>query len=481
MSLEFEIWPSAAVQRYASSAQAAARRGRTIDATDVRAVEQQARAEFPSWDASDVVSFVEHVLRTADLEVATAPSPPTAVQARRRGWDIITTWTPGANAVSYELQYRVSGAAWTGSRSVQGTRDVVRSAPRHRSRSMRVRTVGVAGVSEWVESNTISAAAVPHNSTTGRFRSSVEDADWSRPRHLLVLGSDFRAHYVVCDEDGVAEMIDVRTLRQLVATDGESELGTWRVVGEGPSESLELTFGSRVLRTDGPSCRATERETSISTSPDGVTSLRPFIALPVITDQDVPSSGAGLLRMLLTFPPQRIVGTRLFSGFQTAEYQLSDPSAAGATPVRGQWYSTVLDIFERGTRCQVNVGGREWAGSKIPESGLLVGTETYRGGSPVHVMGVTALVPRSIIEDFHGAFQLNGTVNNPPPVLGTSKPFWALAPDERDVHDEQGNPAFRIGPTAWALVIEDRGSVFVIRHEDGRIGFLHDTSGVTRG
>ena len=59
--------------------------------------------------------------------------------------------------------------------------------------------------------------------------------------------------------------------------------------------------------------------------------------------------------------------------------------------------------------------------------------------------------------------------------------FWALVPEERDVHDERGETAFRIGPTAWALVIEDRGEVFVVRHEDGRIGYLHDVSGVTRG
>lgn len=59
--------------------------------------------------------------------------------------------------------------------------------------------------------------------------------------------------------------------------------------------------------------------------------------------------------------------------------------------------------------------------------------------------------------------------------------FWALVPVERDVVDDYGTPLFRIGPTAWALVIEDRGEVFVIRHEDGRIGYLHDVSGVTRG
>ncbi|MFJ6679648.1 hypothetical protein ACIQLK_11080 [Microbacterium sp. NPDC091382] len=59
--------------------------------------------------------------------------------------------------------------------------------------------------------------------------------------------------------------------------------------------------------------------------------------------------------------------------------------------------------------------------------------------------------------------------------------FWALAPVERDVVDENGAPLFRIGPTAWALVIEDRGDSFVVRHEDGRIGYLTDVSGVTRG
>ncbi|WP_251449492.1 hypothetical protein [Microbacterium sp. Marseille-Q6648] len=59
--------------------------------------------------------------------------------------------------------------------------------------------------------------------------------------------------------------------------------------------------------------------------------------------------------------------------------------------------------------------------------------------------------------------------------------FWALAPEERDVVDEVGIPIFRIGPTAWALVIEDRGETFVVRHDDGRIGYLHDVQGVTRG
>lgn len=63
----------------------------------------------------------------------------------------------------------------------------------------------------------------------------------------------------------------------------------------------------------------------------------------------------------------------------------------------------------------------------------------------------------------------------------SNQPFWALAPTERDVVDETGAPLFRIGPTAWALVLEERGDVFVVRHDDGRVGFLTDTADVTRG
>lgn len=62
-----------------------------------------------------------------------------------------------------------------------------------------------------------------------------------------------------------------------------------------------------------------------------------------------------------------------------------------------------------------------------------------------------------------------------------SQAFWALAPVERDVVDDSGTPIFSIGPSAWALVIEDRGDRFVVRHEDGRVGYLTDVSGVTRG
>ena len=61
------------------------------------------------------------------------------------------------------------------------------------------------------------------------------------------------------------------------------------------------------------------------------------------------------------------------------------------------------------------------------------------------------------------------------------QPFWALAPDVRPVHDARGEEIFRIGPDAWILVLEDRGGAFVVRHDDGRVGYLHDTENMTRG
>lgn len=62
-----------------------------------------------------------------------------------------------------------------------------------------------------------------------------------------------------------------------------------------------------------------------------------------------------------------------------------------------------------------------------------------------------------------------------------SQAFWALAPVERTVVDESGAPLFTVGPTAWALVIEDRGDTFVVRADDGRVGYLTDVTDVTRG
>ena len=93
----------------------------------------------------------------------------------------------------------------------------------------------------------------------------------------------------------------------------------------------------------------------------------------------------------------------------------------------------------------------------------------------------TVVEPVQTRESFEPVENPTSTVEPAAATTPQSQAFWALVPEERDVVDEIGIPVFRIGPTAWALVIEDRGDAFVVRHEDGRIGYLHDVSGVTRG
>lgn len=80
-----------------------------------------------------------------------------------------------------------------------------------------------------------------------------------------------------------------------------------------------------------------------------------------------------------------------------------------------------------------------------------------------------------------GLAEADVEATNPRETVLAAQPFWILAPSERDVHDERGEPIFRIGPNAWALVIEDRGGAYVVRHDDGRIGYLHEITDITKG
>lgn len=127
---------------------------------------------------------------------------------------------------------------------------------------------------------------------------------------------------------------------------------------------------------------------------------------------------------------------------------------------------------------------RPTAGASAPDhqgtGGYAAPTQAY--GAPGHVEGASSGTAswEAAAADAAEPFDANATT-----VIDQQQPaqqaFWALVPEERDVLDESGAPLFRIGPTAWALVIEDRGEVFVVRHEDGRVGYLHDTRDVTRG
>lgn len=105
-------------------------------------------------------------------------------------------------------------------------------------------------------------------------------------------------------------------------------------------------------------------------------------------------------------------------------------------------------------------------------------------GSIESLLGATAVDPEdpAAIEPERVESGIDVDATNPrQEAAPATQPFWILAPTERDVHDERGEPLFRIGPSAWALVIEDRGGAYVVRHDDGRIGYLHEITDITKG
>lgn len=113
--------------------------------------------------------------------------------------------------------------------------------------------------------------------------------------------------------------------------------------------------------------------------------------------------------------------------------------------------------------------------SPVAETTAITPLDTVAAGAAVDIAPAADSAPEA--DSAPPADSATAEQSAPP----ASQAFWALAPVERDVVDEHGTPIFTIGPTAWTLVIEDRGDSFVVRHEDGRIGYLNDVSGVTRG
>lgn len=70
----------------------------------------------------------------------------------------------------------------------------------------------------------------------------------------------------------------------------------------------------------------------------------------------------------------------------------------------------------------------------------------------------------------------------PAPAPAPTSPFWVHSTYQRSVVDRtSGALLFEIGPSAWALAVEDLGTALVIRHEDGRVGILREINGLSRG
>lgn len=172
MSLEFDVWPTAAVEKHVALARAAAGGGRFLTAGDVQAIEQSVRKDFPTWGPTDVIAFVEHVLHAADLTfVLTLPDPADAV-ARRRGTDIVTTWSPVEEATHYQVQHREGvihsgwaryGFLWRELRTTIEPVDIGVNIPSDRWRQMRIRAVNGGGVSGWIVTDAVIGPPQAHH------------------------------------------------------------------------------------------------------------------------------------------------------------------------------------------------------------------------------------------------------------------------------------------------------------------------------
>ncbi|RLP82817.1 hypothetical protein D9V34_06045 [Mycetocola lacteus] len=80
-----------------------------------------------------------------------------------------------------------------------------------------------------------------------------------------------------------------------------------------------------------------------------------------------------------------------------------------------------------------------------------------------------------------GAAGFGAPVGAPAQPVRTA-PFWVYSYTPRPVHSVDGQSVlFEMGPGAWVLAVEDRGTALVLRTDDGRIGILHDLSNLTRG
>jgi len=179
-------------------------------------------------------------------------------------------------------------------------------------------------------------------------------------------------------------------------------------------------------------------------------------ALPLVIDRDVELSGHQ--------------ATDEIARFDLAEHVplTAHASGGGIGTTPGESAEDYVPSYSRRSRNQEP----EIVSDTGSIESLLETAATYKTSTPEEE-------PEPLI--LEGVTDADLEATNPRATAPAAQPFWILAPSERDVHDERGEPLFRIGPSAWALVIEDRGGAFVVRHDDGRIGYLHDISDITKG
>jgi hypothetical protein len=137
---------------------------------------------------------------------------------------------------------------------------------------------------------------------------------------------------------------------------------------------------------------------------------------------------------------------------------------------------------------EANHGGTPLADATSPAE------PTSEAQAPVVAFGdeprVEATAPIEDVGSTSGDVSAVGTVGTSPaePVESAVSapaafaPYWVLAPEQRPVVDlTTGVPVFEVGPTAWSLAVGERDGGLVIRADDGRVGLLRATDGLTRG
>ncbi|MGO3885117.1 MAG: hypothetical protein ACTJHU_02370 [Mycetocola sp.] len=162
----------------------------------------------------------------------------------------------------------------------------------------------------------------------------------------------------------------------------------------------------------------------------------------------------------------------LSSTFGALEFELVPVAKwRSATPRYRRTVTTAMTMEEAATtlaeadaRMAAELAGSQ--GIPVVDDAEIVGEVPKRAGHHVSSeAGTTGLLPE------------DATAMEQP----TVQPFWVLPPVPRQViSEDSGEPLFMISPAAWALVVQDRGTEFLIRSEDGSIGVVGDLEGFER-
>ncbi|MFD5225821.1 hypothetical protein ACFWHT_09405 [Microbacterium sp. NPDC058342] len=192
----------------------------------------------------------------------------------------------------------------------------------------------------------------------------------------------------------------------------------------------------------------------------------------VIDDHPTEEASDDQTRVIETIPaPQRGSGSGSEAPVHDADPPLEEAPAETADAHGGAW------ARDTGTAYTDPIGALDEIFAATPATSH----EPPPADETTAAADDATTVGRDLPDDGDAPLRRHRSAEPTPSGAEPQQPFWVLAQTERDVLDEHGHPLFRIGPTAWTLVIEDREGAYVVRHDDGRIGYLHDITDITKG